>query len=117
MILGRVWLQTAQKDLRGEARDRSTSGGVLRVVRGSEAIERNEAYESFSAVWSGDFVNAAGMNAVGADQCTFHLAAEVSSDPLKIRAPRTLRFVVGVTHVITDRAPLAANGTNSRHRS
>jgi hypothetical protein len=29
MILGRVWLQTAQKDLRGEARDKSTSGGVL----------------------------------------------------------------------------------------
>jgi hypothetical protein len=42
-------LQAAQKDLRGEAREKSTSEGVLSPVRWSEAIERNEAYESFSA--------------------------------------------------------------------
>jgi hypothetical protein len=41
--------QAAQKDLRGEAREKSTSGGVLYPVRWSEAIERNEAYEAFSA--------------------------------------------------------------------
>jgi hypothetical protein len=41
--------QAAQKDLRGEARERSTSEGVLTSVRWSEAIERNEAYEAFSA--------------------------------------------------------------------
>ena len=37
------------KRLRGEAREKSTSGGVLNPVRCSEAIERNEAYEAFSA--------------------------------------------------------------------
>jgi hypothetical protein len=40
--------QAVQKDLRGEAREKSTSGGVLSAVRWSEAIERNEAYDSFS---------------------------------------------------------------------
>ena len=44
-------VQAAQKDLRGEAREKSTSGGVLKSVRWSEAIERNEAYEAFSAAW------------------------------------------------------------------
>jgi hypothetical protein len=87
------------------------------VVRWSEAIERNEGYESFSAVWSGHFVNAPRMNAVGADQCAFHSTAEISSNPLKIGAPRTFRFVVGVTHVVADRAPFTADGTNSRHRN
>jgi hypothetical protein len=43
-------LQAAQKGLRGEAREKLTSGGVLRV-RWSEAIERNEAYGPFSAAW------------------------------------------------------------------
>jgi hypothetical protein len=38
------------KRLRDEAREKSTSGGVLKVRR-SEAIERNEAYEAFSAGW------------------------------------------------------------------
>jgi len=42
-------LQAAQKDLRGKAREKSTSGGVLVPVRCSEAIERNAAYEAFSA--------------------------------------------------------------------
>ncbi|MPZ75774.1 MAG: hypothetical protein GEU77_04565 [Deltaproteobacteria bacterium] len=37
----KVWLQAAQKDLRGKACENPTSG--------SEAIERNEAYEAFSA--------------------------------------------------------------------
>ena len=41
--------RAAQKDLRGEAREKSPSGGVLNQLRWSEAIERNEAYESFSA--------------------------------------------------------------------
>jgi hypothetical protein len=41
-------LQAAQKDPEGEAREKSTSGGVL-AVRCSEAVERNEAYGSFSA--------------------------------------------------------------------
>jgi len=34
--------QAGQKDPRYEARDESTSGGVLFSVRCSEAIERNE---------------------------------------------------------------------------
>jgi hypothetical protein len=37
------------KRLRGKAREKSTSAGVLWSVRWSEAIERNEAYEAFSA--------------------------------------------------------------------
>jgi hypothetical protein len=45
----KLWLQAAQKDLRGEAREKSTSGGVLSRLRCSEPIERNEAYEAFSA--------------------------------------------------------------------
>jgi hypothetical protein len=44
-------LQAAQKRP-GEAREKSTSGGVLRV-RCSEAIERNEAYGPFSAACQG----------------------------------------------------------------
>jgi hypothetical protein len=55
---GKLCLQAAQKDLRGEAREKSIlrlrSGQARRrrtqSVRWSEAIERNEAYESFSAV-------------------------------------------------------------------
>jgi hypothetical protein len=41
-------LQAAQKDLRGKAREVSPSGSV-RLSTLSEAIERNEAYEAFSA--------------------------------------------------------------------
>jgi hypothetical protein len=47
-------LQAAQKDLRGEARDRSTRAGV-RCGTSSAAIERNEAYESFSAACQSSF--------------------------------------------------------------
>jgi hypothetical protein len=36
------------KNLRGEAREKSTSGGVLKSTW-SEVIERNDAYEGFSA--------------------------------------------------------------------
>jgi hypothetical protein len=42
--------QTVQKGFRCEAREKSTSGGVLLAVRWSEAIERNEADEPFSTV-------------------------------------------------------------------
>jgi len=45
--------QTVQKGFRCEAREKSTSGGVLLAVRWSEAIERNEADEPFSTVWRG----------------------------------------------------------------
>ena len=45
-----LWLQAAQKDSEARRAKQSTSGGVLAAVRWSEAIERNEAYESFSAV-------------------------------------------------------------------
>jgi hypothetical protein len=41
-------LQAVQKGLRCEAREKSTSGGVLYAVRWSEALERNEAGEPFS---------------------------------------------------------------------
>ena len=37
--------QTVQKDVRGKAREKSTSAGVL--VQYVGAIERNEAYEAF----------------------------------------------------------------------
>ena len=39
------------KNLRCEAREKSTSGGVLFALRWSEAIERNEAYAVFSAAF------------------------------------------------------------------
>jgi hypothetical protein len=39
-------LAGCSKRSRGEAREKSTSGGVL-TVRCSEAIERNEAYDLF----------------------------------------------------------------------
>jgi hypothetical protein len=42
-------LQAVQKDLRGEAREKSTSGGVLFLYVDAKSVERNEAYESFSA--------------------------------------------------------------------
>jgi len=45
----RTLLAACSKRLRGEAREKSTSGGVLTLVRWSETIERNEAYGSFSA--------------------------------------------------------------------
>jgi hypothetical protein len=41
-------LQAAQKDLRGEAREHSASAGVI-AGTSEETMERNEAYESFSA--------------------------------------------------------------------
>jgi hypothetical protein len=41
-------LQAAQKDPEARRAKKATSGGVL-TVRCSEAIERNEAYGSFSA--------------------------------------------------------------------
>jgi hypothetical protein len=47
-VAEKLCLQAAQKDLRGKARERSTSEGTW-AVRWSEAIECNEAYESFSA--------------------------------------------------------------------
>jgi hypothetical protein len=37
------------KTLRGKAREKLASAGVRLVVRRSETIERNEAYEGFSA--------------------------------------------------------------------
>jgi len=42
-------LQAAQKELRGEAREKSTSGGVLNQYVVARRLKRNEAYESFSA--------------------------------------------------------------------
>jgi hypothetical protein len=45
-------LQAAQKDLRGEAREKSTSGGVLSQYVGARRLS-NEAYESFSAACLG----------------------------------------------------------------
>jgi hypothetical protein len=42
-------MQAAQKDLRGKARDNSTSGGVRSQYVVARRIERNEEYESFSA--------------------------------------------------------------------
>jgi hypothetical protein len=48
-MLQEFHFQAAQKGFRCEARDRSTSGGVLNSVRWSEAIKRNEADEAFSA--------------------------------------------------------------------
>jgi hypothetical protein len=41
--------QAAQKELRGEAREKSTERRRTQPVRWSEAIELNEAYEPFSA--------------------------------------------------------------------
>ena len=41
--------RAAQKDLRGEARETSPMRMAYLTIRWSEAIERNEAYESFSA--------------------------------------------------------------------
>src|SRR5215813_7296273 len=56
--MNKSWLQAAQKDLRGEAReDRSfgsaqdgLGGGVLFSYVDTKSVERNDAYESFSAV-------------------------------------------------------------------
>jgi hypothetical protein len=42
-------VQAAQKDLRGEAREKIGERRRTYPVRWSEPIERNEAYESFSA--------------------------------------------------------------------
>jgi hypothetical protein len=47
----KLGLQAAQKVLRGQAREKSTSGGELLYVD-AKSIERNEAYESFSAACS-----------------------------------------------------------------
>jgi hypothetical protein len=43
-----ILCQAGQKGFRCEAREKSTSVGVLSAVRWSEAIERNETYEPFS---------------------------------------------------------------------
>ena len=52
IVLKNYTSQAAQKDLRGEAREKSDvaeASPSRRVHVRSEAIERNEAYESFSA--------------------------------------------------------------------
>jgi hypothetical protein len=48
-VIDKSLFQAAQKAPSCEARDGSTSEGVLFAVRCSEAIERNEADEAFSA--------------------------------------------------------------------
>src|SRR5262249_46353019 len=58
---------------------------------------------------------AAAAQAAGAHQEVPGGAADARADALQIRAPHPLRLVVRVTHVVADRALLAADLTCARH--
>lgn len=63
----------------------------------------------------GDLLNPARVYAIGANQSAFDLAFKLRFDPLKIRLPGALGFVIGVADIVTDRSFLAANRTDSSH--
>src|SRR5262245_41736971 len=52
-LLRQDHLQAAQKDLRGKAREKSTSGGVLSQYVGARRSSTTKAYESFSTAFPG----------------------------------------------------------------
>lgn len=55
------------------------------------------------------------MDAVRANQGAFHLPVEFTSDPLQVRTPGTLGFIVGVANAVTDGPTFTANGTDACH--
>lgn len=48
------------------------------------------------------------MDAISAYQGAFNLTVEVALDPLQVRTPGALGFVVGVADTVSDRATFAA---------
>jgi hypothetical protein len=62
-----------------------------------------------------DFVDAAGVYALGADEDAPDLTGDARAHPLQIGSPGSFGFVVGVTDVVPHRAAFAANLAVSCH--
>ena len=57
------------------------------------------------------------MDAICAHQGAFNLTVKVAFNPLQIRTPCALGFVVRVADTVSDRTTFAAEGANSSHLS
>ena len=65
--------------------------------------------------WLGDLDDPAGVNAIRADENTSRLAVHPRLYLLQIGPPAPLGLIVGVADVVSYRASLAADGTDSCH--
>lgn len=64
---------------------------------------------------SGDLLDPAGVDALGADENLLRLAAQASSYSLQVGLPDPLGLIMRMTDIVSDRPSLATNCADSCH--